>query len=126
MEDKCKYCGGEGIFEETLNSIHYGKLKCKDCGKWIKWIKNPEKQGRTKTSKYDLKRIKEHYKFDKEFCFFCLRERDQLGWDETLTRDHIQELDKGGKDELENIQILCTACHKLKNWMRLYNNWHKK
>ena len=64
------------------------------------------------------------HKMESEFCFFCLRERKELGVSETMTLDHIKELDKGGVDQVENLQILCSACHKLKNWARLYLNWH--
>lgn len=126
----CDNCGGEIIFEETPNSVHYGKHVCSNCGKWFCWIKNPENDGlRTKTSKYNFRDIMfrcygEHAK--EQFCFFCLRKKQQLGLNETLTIDHIEELSKGGKDELGNLQILCSARHKLKNWMRLYNNWHTK
>jgi 5-methylcytosine-specific restriction endonuclease McrA len=55
-----------------------------------------------------------------------LRNKNQLGEKETLTIDHIRELDKGGDDALYNMQVLCLACHKLKNWTRLYMNWHLK
>lgn len=34
---KCSYCGGKN-FEKKQISIHIG-LYCKNCGKWIKWIK---------------------------------------------------------------------------------------
>ena len=49
---------------------------------------------------------------------------DQLGVNETMTRDHIFELVDGGKDELENLQILCSACHKLKLWVKTYITTH--
>lgn len=113
------------MFLETQNLIHYGKLECPVCNKWIKWVSNPT-EIRTKTSIHKLEKVIKFYKINEPFCFFCLREQKQLGIKETLTRDHIQELDKGGKDELENLQILCSACHKLKNWCRLYINWHNK
>ena len=55
--------------------------------------------------------------------------QDEKDWLKKLAshnvRDfHIEEIDKGGKDELGNLQIICSACHKLKNWARLYTNWH--
>jgi len=126
--DKCDSCSnGQVIFEETPNHIHYGKLRCDLCSKWFKWVPQPNPEGlRKEASKYSIEQVCKHYKIDKPFCFFCLRNANQLGFKETLTRDHIAELDKGGKDELYNLQILCTACHKLKNWARLYVNWHMR
>ena len=124
---KCERCGSELVFTRTeKHSVHYGRLGCPTCDKWVKWVKNPNNEGiRTNTSKYDINQIMKFHKFSGEpFCFLCLRNKNQLGEKETLTRDHIIELNKGGKDELGNLQILCFACHKLKNWLRLYLNWH--
>lgn len=123
----CSYCGNPTLqFKETPETIHYGRIDCTNCGRWIKWVMNPKFKGqRRQTSKYDIKEIMDFHKYAREpFCFFCLRTQKQLGEHETLTRDHIQELDKGGQDILQNLQILCFACHKLKNWSRLYLNWH--
>jgi len=125
---KCDRCGGEIIFVQTPNHIHYGKDVCSDCGKWFKWIRNPDNKGKNRygTSKFSVRDILKFHKKNEEICFFCLRKKDELGFNETITRDHIEEVDKGGKDELENLQVLCSACHKLKNWVRLYMNWHFK
>lgn len=127
---KCKWCGSENVvFRETPESVHYGRLDCKDCGRWIEWVKNPDSQ-RTKNPlrkvKLETKKVCDFHGFKTEHCFFCQRTKDELGWNETLEVDHIEELDKGGKDELQNMQVLCSACHKLKNWSRLYMNWHFK
>lgn len=124
MEEKCR-CGLELEFIETPNLVHYGKLVCPKHG-FIKWTQNPKKIGtRTKTSNYEISEIMAYHKFLGEpFCFNCLRTKEQLGIKETLTIDHIRELDKDGEDIIENLQILCSACHKLKNWARLYLNWH--
>jgi len=127
---KCQWCGSENInFTETKNSVHYGKEECLDCGRWIRWVHNPESV-RTKNPnrkmKLSVKRVCEFHNFKTEHCFFCQRTKKELGWNETLTVDHIEELDKGGKDEIQNQQVLCSACHKLKNWSRLYLFWHLK
>lgn len=126
--EKCFICGTNLIFSETPNTIHHGRLDCPNCKVFRGWSKKPENEGqRTKSSKYSLEQIMKFHNFnDEEFCFFCLRLRKQLGEYETITIDHIKELDKDGKDELGNLQILCSSCHKLKNWARLYMNWHFK
>ena len=109
----------------TPNSVHYAKEIDED-EKWIRWIPNPNRVGRSKTSKYEIKDILEFHNMDitKEFCFFCGRNKLQLGNNETLTIDHIVSLDENGKDELGNLQVLCSACHKLKNWITLYMRVH--
>jgi len=111
------------------NTIHKSKLVCKDCGRWIKFVpKDKNLDMRNRTSKYSIEQVLKFHKKDKEFCFFCLREKHQLGQYETMTIDHIEELSKAEDEKdldiLENLQILCSACHKLKNWARLYMNWH--
>lgn len=125
---KCQWCKSENIkFSETLKSVHYGRNDCLDCGRWMNWVKNPESI-RTKSPnrkmKLSVEKVCKFHNFKTIHCFFCQREKEQLGWNETLTVDHIEELDKDGQDEIENQQVLCSACHKLKNWARLYMNWH--
>jgi len=122
MSEKCK-CGLDLIFTLTPNLVHYGRLDCPKHG-FIKWIKSPQTIGRNETSKYNITQVLYFHKIKNPICFFCLRDKNRLGIKESLTIDHIQELDKGGIDELENLQVLCSACHKLKNWARLYMNWH--
>lgn len=126
--DKCKWCNSESLLSRPRpDTPHYAEIICKHCGKHNKWIPNPEKSNnRLRANKQTINKISKFHNFDKEFCFFCLRKKEELGQNETMTIDHIQELDKGGKDEIQNMQIFCSACHKLKNWSRLYMNWHFK
>jgi 5-methylcytosine-specific restriction protein A len=125
-DELCPYCGEQLYFTDTQQTlIHYGRLDCKKCNKWIRWISNPSSNRKgNSTSNKNYERVLKIHSIDKEICFFCLREQNQLGEKETLTLDHIQELSHGGKDDIYNMQILCTSCHKLKNWARLYMNWH--
>lgn len=49
--EKCKYCQSEHLYLESKNEredvliANQVALKCKDCGKWLKWVK---KEDRTK------------------------------------------------------------------------------
>lgn len=128
-EDFCDVCNSALKLTITNNTIHYGRLDCPKCG-FRGWARNPnsEKIGTTAEKRIGRKIEPSECCFfhhiNGEICFFCLRKRNELGCSETLTIDHIVELDKGGKDEIENMQVLCSACHKLKNWIRLYFNWH--
>ena len=125
---KCKYCGSENLkFTQEESGIHYGRWTCGHCKRFSHWAKNPDNP-RSNSSRVNRKTINDICDFygikDIGICFFCLRNRNELGDKETLTIDHIQELNKGGEDQLFNMQVLCSACHKLKNWARLYMNWH--
>ena len=71
----------------------------------------------------------EFHKFNFPFCFMCLRKKEDLGIRETLTADHILELrdtKNEDRDRVENGQILCIACHKMKLWLTTYLNEHIK
>ena len=128
MIEKCRWCGGENLgFKFRPDTPHYGEMICKHCNKHSHWVKNPNKANNgMRTSKHSIKDICEFHEFKEEICFFCLRKKEELGLNEILTDDHIIELDKGGEDTIQNRQVLCSACHKLKNWARLYMNWHFK
>lgn len=122
-EEKCEECGSKLKIEKTPKLTHYAKLVCPKHG-FIEWKSKPGNQGkRKKSSKYSIKQVIEFHN-QEERCFFCRRKRSDLANNQTLTVDHIHEVNNGGKDELENLQILCTSCHKMKNHMRLYHNWH--
>ena len=127
----CSFCGDLLKLTLTPNNIHYGRLDCIRCFKFNGWARNPDHpnfDSKRIGNKADIRKVAAYHEINQEnpLCFICLRKRGQLGACETLTVDHIQELDKGGKDEVFNMQILCSACHKLKNWARLYMNWHFK
>lgn len=125
----CEVCNSTLKRTLTPYTIHYGRLDCPKCG-FRGWARNPEspKTGTTAEKRIGAKVTAQEccnfHNIKEECCFFCLRMRNQLGCSETLTIDHIIELDKGGKDEIQNMQVLCSACHKMKNWLRLYMNWH--
>ena len=112
----------------TPDTPHYAK-EVDDQGHFIKWVPKPTPEGESRTisTRYTLEQVLRFHKQTDSRCFFCRRMKAQLGSHETLTLDHIAEIgDEGGRDELENLQVLCSACHKLKNWMRLYFNWHMR
>lgn len=109
--------------EYTPNSIHNAKEVCVDCNCWIRWVPK-ELDGRQGVSRYSLAQVSKFYNIQKPFCFFCGRKKEKLGVNETLTRDHIKRIEEGGIDSLRNLQILCSACHKLKHWADLYMRIH--
>lgn len=119
-----KGCGAKLEIKETPNMIHKAKVSCPECG--FRGFQAKEKnKGKKRRSKITPKNVFEYHNHKTERCFFCRRKKDELGRNETFTVDHIHELSHGGEDEVENTQVLCTACHKLKNHQRLYHNRHQ-
>jgi 5-methylcytosine-specific restriction endonuclease McrA len=111
----CKWCGGELDFHELFDSIHHGKLICSLCGRFHKWVKKPENNGkRTRTSIYD------HMTPNVSHCGVCGRKRSELNVRETIELHHSIPLEEGGADEMDNIIWACTACHKHAHWVRDY------
>ncbi|PNX45765.1 MAG: hypothetical protein BV457_08925 [Thermoplasmata archaeon M9B1D] len=110
---------------ENIPPPHYAKKICIVCGHNLGWAKKPENENKRPKNKYVLDIAKFHnMALDKVRCFYCSRLEIQLGIREGFEVEHIVQLVDGGIDELENLQILCTACHKMKNWMITYIRNH--
>jgi hypothetical protein len=134
-EDFCEVCNSKLKLTLTPDSPHYGRLDCPRC-KFVGWARNPNNPRNKGTkilrtgNRLTVEKIKEFHGFKEEFCFLCLRKKNELGIRETLTADHILELrdsdDKYDRDHVSNGQILCTACHKKKLWLTTYLNEHIK
>lgn len=134
-EDFCEVCNSKLLLTITPNCPHYGRLDCPKCGfrGWARNPNNPRNKG-TKIlrvgNNVTVDKIREFHGFKEEFCFICLRKREDLGIRETLTADHILELRDStigeNRDSPSNGQILCTACHKMKLWLTTYLNEHIK
>lgn len=123
--NKCKWCGNDRlIFKLRPDTPHYGEMRCSHCNRFCYWAKDPENEGRRRNKKETVEKVCKFHNMKENICFLCLRREEQLGKNENLTIDHIIELNKSGEDIIQNMQVLCSACHKLKNWLRLYCNWH--
>jgi len=117
-------CGSKtGDLILTPNTIHYAKVVCYVCRKFIRWDKAPKNKDK-RGGLPEPEKVAHFHGFNDIFCFFCGRDYHKLGDNETITIDHIQKIADGGVDELENMQILCSACHKLKHWTELYLHKH--
>ncbi len=115
MIDTCKYCGSQNLkFEKTDNLIHYGKMICGHCSHFLYWVSNPNKEESIRKSNKCVQDIIKFHDFDTEFCFMCSRTKEELGIKETFEVEHIHELQDGGKDSIQNMQVLCSACHKIR------------
>lgn len=123
--ENCKHKDFKLSFE-NIPSPHYAKKICATCGHMIGWAKKPENENKRPKNKYDILDIARFYNIplNEIMCFFCTRKESELGIREKFEVEHIRQLVDGGKDELQNLQILCTACHKLKNWNITYIRNH--
>jgi len=130
----CGVCGSWIKLTKTPNNIHFGRLDCPKCG-FVGWAKNPDNPRNKGTkllrhgNRLTVEKIMTFHGYKEPFCFLCLRKIGDLGVRETLTADHIQELRSSKNkdlDRVENGQILCSACHKIKLWMTTYLNEHIK
>lgn len=115
-------CPGCGTTEHFLQigqwgGGHYGKQICTNCDRFIKWASKPgdAKKKRPAASK---KLVRRH---SKGFCEICLKTESQIQLPWVLEAHHIIPVEKSGGDEAGNIQICCTACHRLIHWQRNYN-----
>lgn len=103
-----------------------GERRCANCNKFLGWQPATNHEGeRRESTKHDIEKLMNFKKYYQEpFCFFCGRTKNLLGANETLTIDHIVPIRDKGENDLVNLQILCTACHKLRHWAELYMNKH--
>ena len=51
---------------------------------------------------------------DRYACQYCGRGKDQLGYRESLTRDHILPISRGGTNEWSNVVTACSKCNHRK------------
>jgi 5-methylcytosine-specific restriction endonuclease McrA len=77
---------------------HYCKVTCVKCRRFIKWEGKP-----------------------KDYCELCLSMKEDLVLPDTLEIHHVLEVQHGGSDDPENLQTLCTGCHRMVHWRRTYN-----
>src|SRR3972149_206543 len=117
QKSNCSYCGfGQTRLEILESGIHYAKEVCAKCGAYIKFVGKPD----------NLKphRHKSHTElveqYSKGFCEICGILHNSVPNNEALEAHHVIEYQDGGPKERENIEIVCTACHKLIHWLRTY------
>jgi len=133
-EDFCEVCNSK-LIHNPAPAPHHERLDCPKCG-FKGWARNPNNPRNKGTrllrtgNRLTIDKIQKFHDFKEPFCFFCLRKMNELGIRETLTADHILELNdtKEGedRDNERNGQILCSACHKMKLWLTTYLNEHIK
>ena len=94
---------------------HYCKVTCGKCRRFIKWEGKP-KEKKSRKGQAELRN-----RFCKDYCEMCLSMKEDLVLPDTLEIHHVLEVQHGGSDDPENLQTLCTGCHKMVHWRRTYN-----
>lgn len=124
-EIECRQCGYKGKPENAgkINPVHGYALRCPNCTKFWGWgglskeLKSSTGK-RTETSIWTAKRL------GMESCQCCLRSKQFLGDAGALEVHHVIPVSDGGTDDLSNIWVVCTACHKEIHHRRTYFNSH--
>ena len=115
----CKHCfsqHGRRIYGPHPGG-HYARIECGSCDRFIKWEGKPDSEKKNASRKNQAKLLN---RFGRGFCELCLRPGDSLPLPQVLEAHHIIPVEDGGGDERENIQIVCTACHRLIHHQRTY------
>jgi hypothetical protein len=119
--ETCRHCKTNADHPVTLTpeKIHYGRVDCGTCGRLLRWLPKPDGE----PSKYKRQAAHRNLVADygRGFCELCLRKVGELPPRQTLEAQHVIEYQDEGSNKRENIWILCTACHKLVHWMRIYH-----
>ena len=107
----CPKCGQESPFRLRDDVQHYGDIKCPTHGHM--WVSKPTE---LKTVRRKVNRDLFELVSDKmrNYCWTCLRSRTLLKSLQPmvpLEAHHIIEVQNGGVNERDNIQIVCKECH---------------
>lgn len=110
--------------------IHHARLVCSGCGVYIRFLPKPgQEKKRRPAAARNLVR-----EFSRGFCEMCTRRERDLPPGQCLEAHHVVPyspdeaatlgFDEPGDNTRENIQIVCTGCHRLIDWARTYVRTH--
>ena len=94
--------------------VHYAEKRCPICNAHLGYLPKPKNLNKRPKNKYTAASL------EIEACQLCLRHRDMLGRRGVLEIHHVNEIQVGGEDTVENIWVLCTSCHSLVHHQRTY------
>jgi uncharacterized CHY-type Zn-finger protein len=117
----CKNCEHEITpdIEPRESGPHEAALRCPLCGWFLGWKAKEKNQPKLDKRPNNCPTPTD---LEIDYCQICLRPRTWLGQHETLETHHID--DDPAHNERSNYLVVCTACHKLVAWTRLYVNTH--
>lgn len=97
---------------------HYAKATCPECRRFLQWLPKPKNDGKRPKNRYTAEDLEIFN------CEICGRTTATIGQYESLEVHHKFPIEEGGKDETDNILVVCTACHRICHWLRTYLNRH--
>lgn len=112
----CPKCGKriEPEFQMGPFGPHWAKCTCKACRSvWF-----PPKPGKRKNR--ESRHTELVRRFGRGFCELCGILQARLPAGEAFEGHHVDEYHLDGEPTRENTWILCTACHRLVHWRRIY------
>jgi 5-methylcytosine-specific restriction endonuclease McrA len=110
-EMQCPKCSRLLWFTPRPDTQHYGCVRCPEHG--FLWIPKPseEKKPRRKTNSDLASKLPPE---QQSLCAICCRTKTHLASLRpavVLQVHHIWPVEKGGTDDLSNLQLLCSECH---------------
>jgi len=116
---ECRYCKSINTISEKNEKNNQIGTRCQDCGRYT--FQPKEKSKNREASSKNLVEKK-----GINYCQWCLRKKDDIPAPGTLEAHHIIEYKDEGENDLQNILILCTACHKQCHHDRTYFGHYNK
>ena len=107
------------VYYSIYQNGPHNQAKCNNCDTHLCFIKHTKSKNRESKHKELVKESNINY------CEWCMRTKDEIPLPGTLEAHHIVEYANGGTDDLSNILILCTACHKQCHHDRTYYGHYK-
>jgi hypothetical protein len=110
-EQVCPKCGHVCAFNPRPDTQHWGSIRCPDHG--FLWIPKPseDRKPKRKTNEALRKSLPEAMR---SHCWNCLRTEAHLKAlrpSVCLQVHHVIEVERGGSDHQQNLQLLCAECH---------------
>lgn len=119
--EPCRFCGAPPPHRvDARQDMHGGGgVVCTACGRTLGFLPKSADD----PTKY--RRPNEHRelvsRFGKGYCELCLRLEVELKGRQGLVGHHVLPFQSDGEAKRENVWILCTACHRIVEWMRTYH-----
>ena len=121
VTDPCPTCDKNTLVESVFSederkaTIHYGRLDCDFCQKFIRWLSRAEIEGRSQ-------RIKKRLLKAINYCEICLRSDAVITEHHILPFKYYPELD----DDDSNRMVVCSTCHTIIHALRKIANTDNK
>ena len=115
----CRKCYSENADHQWHEGRQTYLTRCNECNA-VTWQPLEKNEDKRHSKHFNLVKKK-----GLEYCEWCLRKRLEIPAPGTLEGHHIIEYKDGGSDDISNILVLCSSCHKLCHHSRTYYGHYK-